>query len=122
MLINLLRHAAFWIPFAVTTYLAFGPPTEILPPQITDVIQHASAFFYLTLACWFVYYRNGNGIAPMSWMAAYGIAIECIQTFLPPHVFELKDLAVDALGITAAWLVYRGTRRARYAEGSGPSP
>ena len=107
MLITLLRHAAFWVPFAVTTYFAFGPPTEIIPPQITDVIAHASAFFYLTFACWVVYYRNGNGITPVAWMAAYGIAIEIVQAFLPDRTFEFKDMAVDAAGIAAAWMVYR---------------
>jgi VanZ family protein len=112
MLRSLLRHAAFWVPFAATTYLAFTPNTEILPPQITDVIAHASAFFYLTMACWFVYYESNGGLAPVLWMAAYGIAIELIQSQLPERTFELKDLAVDAAGITAAWLVYRVGRGA----------
>ena len=83
MLGRAVRHAAFWIPFAVTTYLAFAPNPKIVPPSISDVAQHIAAFVYLTIACWHVYYGETNGRAPALWMASYGVAIECVQAFEP---------------------------------------
>ena len=97
----------------VVSYLAFAPNPEIVPPSISDVLQHVTAFVYLTIACWHVYYPSTNGRAPALWMAAYGIAIECIQAFEPTRFFELKDMGVDALGIAIALLVYSGYRRWR---------
>ncbi len=113
MLGRTVRHAAFWIPFAVTTYLAFAPNPKIVPPSISDVAQHIAAFVYLTIACWHVYYGETNGRAPALWMASYGVAIECVQAFEPTRFFELKDMAVDAAGIAIALLVYSAYRRWR---------
>lgn len=104
------RHVSFWVPFVVTTYLAFAPSTDLIPPQITDTIAHSAAFFYLTIALWHAYYAEQGWRMPALWMAAYGIFIECVQAFLPEHFFEVKDLLVDAAGITAAVLGYRAAR------------
>ena len=119
---ELFRHGAFWLPFVVTTYLAFAPSTDMLPTQITDTIAHASAFFYLTLALSHAYYPTQSWPTPALWMAAYGIAIECIQAFLPARFFELKDLAVDAAGILAAVIVYRMLRAWPLFQRSGQPP
>jgi VanZ family protein len=111
MLMRCIRHAAFWIPFAFASYMAFAPNPEIVPPSISDVLQHISAFVYLTIACWHVYYRDASGRAPALWMAAYGIAIEVIQAFEPTRTFEFKDMGVDALGIGIALMCYSAYRR-----------
>jgi VanZ family protein len=40
-------------------------------------------------------------------MAAYGVAIEAIQSLEPTRTAEWKDLFVDVVGILAGLLVYR---------------
>lgn len=96
--------AAFWLPLAVCTWLALTPS----PPQsvfrVGDVILHALAFAYLTTALGLAH-RRLRWWALAGWMLAYGAAIELAQSFEPARSPELKDLAVDGLGIAAGLVV-----------------
>jgi VanZ family protein len=97
----------FWIPFVFTTYAAFAPEGVPMPFQVSDIILHASAFTYLTAALWFAHLNGDRGWKPALWMMAYGITIEAIQSFEPTRSAELKDLLVDAVGISLGVAFYR---------------
>lgn len=97
----------FWLPLIVTTYAAFAPEGVPTPFRISDIVLHAGAFTYLTAALWRAYHATNNGWKPATWMLAYGIAIEVIQSFEPTRTAELKDLFVDVIGIALGLALYR---------------
>ncbi len=94
----------FFLPLLLCTYLALVP----VPPDnpvfaLGDVILHAAAFAYLTFA--FVLMNGGQALTrPVVIRAAlvmlgYGVFLEAVQSMIPERTAELKDLAVDLLGI-----------------------
>ena len=111
--IALLR-CGFWAPLAICTYLAFAPSPPEQVSRISDVLLHGFAFTYLTVALGLAHqlrgwWRTGG------WMVAYGVAIEVVQSFEPTRTAELKDVAVDCLGVGAGlvilWLIGERVRR-----------
>jgi VanZ family protein len=94
----------FWIPLAVCTYLALVPEPPDLPVfRLSDVVLHAAAFSYLTLA--FTLMRHGRDrpgriyVGAFVAMLGYGIFLEVVQSTIPERSAELKDLLVDLVGI-----------------------
>ena len=114
---NALYRFSFWLPLGVCTYLALAPnPPEHPVFQLGDVILHAAAFTYLTLALMFASATSRpwharswwvRAARTFAWMLAYGLLLEFVQSFVPERDAELKDLAVDALGILAGLLIAR---------------
>jgi len=95
----------FWIPLIICTYLALVPaPPEHPVFALGDVILHAGAFVYLSLALVLAQYgipgtRSSLYVRSFALMLAYGILLELIQSFIPERTAELKDLLVDIVGI-----------------------
>lgn len=101
---RLLFGAGFWIPLAVCTYLALVPDPPDLPVfRLGDVVLHAAAFSYLTLALTLM--RHGRDrpgriyVGAFVGMLGYGIFLEVVQSMIPERSAELKDLLVDLVGI-----------------------
>ena len=108
---------AFWFPLLVCTYLALVPDPPDNPVfRVSDVILHAAAFTYLTFA--FVLMgatrpEAGPSAVPFSRVAlrafgamlAYGVFLEAVQSLIPERSAELKDLAVDVVGIATGLLL-----------------
>ncbi|MGE0624965.1 MAG: VanZ family protein [Pseudomonadales bacterium] len=103
----------FWLPLAGCTWLALIPDPPDNPVfRLGDVVLHAAAFTYLTVAL--VMARLGARPTPefpttAALMIGYGLLLEAIQFFIPERSAELKDLLVDAAGIgvglaLARWL------------------
>ncbi len=88
---------AFWLPLTVCTYLAVTPSPPDPLFRISDVVLHALAFSYLTLALGLAHRQRPPAVA--SWMLGYGVLIEVLQSFTAERSPELKDLLVDAGGI-----------------------
>jgi VanZ family protein len=97
----------FWVPLAGATYAAFAPHGVPMPFRISDIVLHAAAFTYLTAALCFAYFANGAWWQSTPWMIAYGIFIEVVQSFEPTRDAELKDIAVDVVGIALGLALYR---------------
>jgi len=98
--------AAFWLPWLFSAYAAFAPRGVPLPVDVSDVVLHLLAFSYLTTALGLAYYAPSRPLAPVAWMALYGVAIEAIQYFIPGRDAEVKDLVVDAFGIALGLLIW----------------
>lgn len=103
-----LFRTGFWIPLAVCTYLALVPDPPDLPVfKLSDVVLHAAAFSYLTLAFTLMRHGHGHGhdrpgriyVGAFVAMLGYGIFIEVVQSMIPERSAELKDLLVDLVGI-----------------------
>ncbi len=91
---------SFWLPLAACTWLALTPSPPDAVSRVSDVILHAMAFAYLTFALGLAH-RRLRWWTLAGWMLAYGAFIELAQSFEPARSPELKDLAVDLLGIAA---------------------
>ena len=99
-----LFQVAFWFPLAVCTYLALVPePPEHSVFSLGDVVLHAAAFTYLTLAFAFTRYGKENRrrvyVRSLVCLLAYGVFLEAVQSVIPERSAELKDLFVDLVGI-----------------------
>ncbi len=110
----------FWLPLVVCTYLALVPEPPDNPVfRLGDVILHAAAFTYLTFAFLLVdtarfpdsVRQPGIGLdraialRALLAMLGYGIFLEVMQSLIPERSAELKDLAVDLLGIALGLLL-----------------
>jgi len=105
MTVSHLKLAAFWIPLAWTTYMAFTPATGPSMFELSDKLLHCLAFGYLMIALWLAHGpRLGLAVA-IAWLAGYGFAIEAIQAVLPYRDFSVLDLLADAVGLVAATTV-----------------
>jgi VanZ family protein len=67
-----------------------------------DKIEHAAAFAWLA-ACAHLAYRNRERLNVVV-LSIYGMAIECVQWWLPWREFSLLDWVADVAGIML-WLV-----------------
>ena len=103
-----MKPLVFWLPLGVCTYLAFMPSPEQVVGMLSDVVQHAFAFAYLTFALLWVNYAIASGLRAIGWMVAYALFIEAVQSTLPERSAEVGDLAVDAVGIALGFLGYKG--------------
>ena len=103
----LLVRAGFWAPLFISMYFAFTSAQHGVTAQFSDVVLHAFAFVYLTVALCLSHYREAPIYYPSAWMLAYAIFIECVQYFLPGRVFEFGDIGVDVVGIFVGLLIYR---------------
>jgi VanZ family protein len=98
-LIRRVVQLGFWLALAVASAAALLPGGLPLPIDTTDVVLHSFAFTVLTAALGLGFYEPARWAMPVRWMALYGLALELAQSFLPGRTAELKDLAVDAVGI-----------------------
>lgn len=102
----MIKKIGFWLPLAVCTYLALMPNPQDVVGGVSDVLLHASAFSYLTAALWFAHFGKLEWRPVAGWMLAYGVALELTQGLLPDRSAEIKDLAVDFVGILIGCAVY----------------
>jgi VanZ family protein len=95
----------FWIPLVICTWLALAPePPEIPVFKVSDVLQHAFAFTYLSFALMLAYERR-SPLQTLLLLLLYGLAIELVQSLEVERNAELKDLGVDLVGIClGVWL------------------
>lgn len=99
---SILFGSGFWIPLAFCTYLALVPePPEHPVFELSDVILHAAAFTYLTLAFALTRYGRDSRLYVRTFVAmlAYGVFLEAAQSLIPERSAEIKDLLVDLVGI-----------------------
>jgi VanZ family protein len=108
----------FWVPLGVCTWFALIPdPPDNAVFRLGDVVLHAFAFTYLSLALVMARQRVSRTpeyVRTAVLMFGYGLMLEAIQFFIPERSAELKDLLVDATGITLGLLLARGLARPAY--------
>ena len=75
--------------------------------DLSGVVAHAAAFFYLALALCFAHYRRGPLLDVALWLLAFGVLLELAQLlFVSGRSGELLDLVIDAAGIGLGCAVY----------------
>ena len=118
---RVLIRAAFWIPLALCTVVAFTANPTAVTASLSGVAAHAAAFTYLTVALFVAHFRTGPALAVVLWLLAFGVMLEVGQTFLDGRAGELFDVLVDGVGIVVGCAVYRAWewRRRVVAIGGG---
>jgi len=92
--------ALFAAAFLITAYLSFIHVPEMGDLQrISDKVHHAFAFYVLALLLDFAAPRTEFGLRKFAVLMAFGVAIECVQYFLPWREFSLLDMVADAVGL-----------------------
>ncbi len=75
--------------------------------DLSGVVAHAAAFFYLALALCFAHFRHGPLLDVALWLLAFGVLLEVAQMlFVAGRSGELLDLAIDSAGIGLGCAVY----------------
>lgn len=122
--VRALYKIGFWIPLAGCTYLALIPNPEDFVGSWSDTVLHIAAFAYLTGAvalAHFDFQRAADGAVTQGWwwpsvcMVSYGSALEIAQSLIQERNGELRDLAMDGVGIGLGYLGYLVYSRLRAA-------
>lgn len=84
---------------AAITFLAVTDRPYPLVESVPDKLNHFAAFVVLGLLADYAFPTERFGAAKILALAAYGAAIEVVQSFLPHRQASLLDLVADAAGI-----------------------
>ncbi len=95
--------AMLLMALTVTTHLAITSEQYPVVENISDKANHVLAFYVLALLIDFSFPNSKFGIAKVSALLGYGLAIEFIQYFLPYRSASLFDVAADAAGLLVYW-------------------
>jgi VanZ family protein len=87
----------------VITHLATTSMHYPVVEDIYDKVNHILAFYVLALLIDFSFPNREFGLAKVSVLLGYGLAIESIQYFLPYRSASLSDVAADAVGLLMYW-------------------
>lgn len=95
----LLRQTVFWCVWSMATLLMLLPANDLPTVNLWDKAEHAITFAALMLLAWTAFqHRYSQKILAFS-LIAYGIAIECIQYFIPSRSFSVLDMVADSTGV-----------------------
>ncbi len=96
---------AGWMLVLLVIYQSLAPNPPVLPAAPGDKVMHA--FAYAVLMSWFVnlYPATTRRIGLACSFVALGIALEFAQRRTGYRAFELADMAANAAGVAAAWLL-----------------
>lgn len=95
--------AAFWLLWCCATLVMVLPSSELPTVDMSDKTEHLLAFFALMVLVSLAY--RDRVVLPVlaALLVAYGVAIECIQFFIPSRSFSVLDMVADAAGVLPAW-------------------
>ncbi|HEX9581273.1 MAG TPA: VanZ family protein [Gemmatimonadales bacterium] len=89
---------------AAITFLALTSAPVRMVGDVNDKVQHAAAFYALTLLLDFSFPDRPLGAAKLSGLLAYGVLLEVWQMLAPPRDPSLWDVVADLIGIALyAW-------------------
>lgn len=94
-----LFRVAFVAALVTITRLATTPVVVEIHFNLGDKVLHLAAFFALALLADFAFERRPFVRDKALPLAAYGMAIEIVQHFLPYRSFSLLDWAADLAGV-----------------------
>jgi VanZ family protein len=94
------------LALVVVTYGMLSPqPVADLPLPQGDKLAHLLSFLVLALLADLGWAASGFGPWKYLPLLGYGIAMECVQYYLPGRDFELLDIVADAAGLALYSLI-----------------
>lgn len=95
----------FWCAWLVATVLMLLPASSLPSVDVWDKLEHAITFAGLMLLGLFAF-SHRLGVAQLALcLVAYGVAIECLQFFIPSRSFSVLDMLADSTGILLVYAV-----------------
>ncbi len=101
----LLRQSGFWVLWILSTVLMLLPASELPAVNIWDKAEHAMTFAALMALAWPAYHHRFTAQKLALYLVCYGIAIECIQHFIPSRSFSVLDMVADSIGVAVIFLL-----------------
>jgi VanZ family protein len=95
--------AAFWLVWCAATILMLLPAQDLPQVNIWDKAEHSGTFFALMTLASLAYFQKHSLQRLAILLITYGIAIECIQFFIPSRSFSVLDMVADSIGVLPAW-------------------
>lgn len=102
-----LRQCSFWLLWTIATALMLLPASELPTVNIWDKAEHAMTFAALMALVWPAYQHRFAAQILALYLVGYGIAIECIQHFIPSRSFSVLDMVADSIGVAVIFLLLR---------------
>lgn len=96
---------AFWLLWLAATTLMLMPAEQLPTVDIWDKYEHSGTFAALMTLAWLGYRRHCTPFTLAASLAAYGVAIECLQYFVPSRSFSVLDMVADTLGLLPIWWI-----------------
>ena len=94
-----------FLVLVMVTWQALSPQPAEATQLINDKLGHALVFLFLAIITDHAYATTAFNWKKTAWLMGYGIAIECIQYFVPGRDFSLLDIAADASGLIIYFLL-----------------
>jgi VanZ family protein len=95
------------ITLLLVTWQALTPHLPNQPEIINDKLGHALVFLLLAAISDHAYASSAFAVKKISYLLVYGIAIECIQYYIPGRMFSLLDIGADLGGLLLYLLITR---------------
>ncbi len=99
-----LNRLVFYSALVTGAWMAFDPTPGGLQATINDKLLHASGFAAMAFLSHLAY-PHLRFIWLVLLLAAFGLAIEVVQFYLPYRHFSLWDFTADILGIGMYFLI-----------------
>ncbi len=93
------------IAFMLVTWQALSPLPMEQVQNFNDKLGHLLVFFLLAAITDHAYPTTGFTLKKAGYLMLYGIAIECIQHFIPNRSFSFLDMLADVGGLFIFWLL-----------------
>ena len=97
----------FWLLWLAATAVMLLPASNLPSVNIWDKAEHAATFAVLMVLAWFAYQYRFSVQKLATWLVCYGVAIECIQHFVPTRSFSVLDMVADSVGVAVIFLFLR---------------
>ncbi len=94
----------FYVALIAGCVLAFGPAQQGIQAQWNDKVQHGVGFFVMALLAYQAHPQVRSAVI-IAGLSLFGLAIECVQAYLPHRQFSLLDWVADIVGILLYWLL-----------------
>jgi len=99
----LFAQALFYSAVLVACIFATMPASVLAQPNINDKVLHATSFLLLAFLLHGAHTRL-HVVVQLFILLLIGLAIECLQAFLPYRFFDWWDLAADLVGASIYYL------------------
>jgi VanZ family protein len=94
---------AFWLVWCAATTVMLLPVQNLPQVNIWDKAEHAGTFFSLMTLAWLGYRKIFVAWQLAACLIGYGIAIECLQFFIPSRSFSVLDVVANTMGVLPVW-------------------
>jgi VanZ family protein len=94
-----------FLVLAMVTWQALSPQPAEATRLINDKLGHCLVFLILAIISDHAYATTHFNLRKASLLLAYGIAIECLQYYVPGREFSFLDMLADAAGLLLYFIV-----------------